>query len=269
MKLDEQIRINLRSAAQTVPRTEHGPVERIETRGRRRRRNRQLGVVGVVVLLALGTVYVTGLRPEAFLADGERLLSTDPPIVQGAEAPEPEFDTSNLGSEASLTPIIDIDRILDLAEREAEGEIIRVTVLGETPDGVDAVVVHSEREDPDLGRIQTRCVVTDIGGSCTGTQIENVLDEPGGFLPPEPGRFHGYAVDSLGGRGDLAWEVPADASVVTLSVNGDTTWQRPIANVAIFITHFRDGDGFELAAFDAQGNVLDRVSQLVRLDSGG
>jgi hypothetical protein len=269
MTLDEQIRTNLRSAAQTVPWSEPAPVYQIQRKGRVRRRNRHVGLGAVIVVLVLGTLYMANARNELYVADGERLISAEPLVVLGAEAPEPEFNTSDLGDDVTLTPITDIATILGLAEQAADGEITRVTVVGETPEGIDALVVHSEQDDPDFGRIQTRCVITEVGASCDGTQIENVVDQPGGLLPPEPGRTHGYSVDSIGGRGDLAWEVPGETSVVMLSINGETRWQRPIANVAIFITNFRDGDRFELTAFDVQGNVLDRVSQVVRLKPAG
>lgn len=263
MTLDDQIRSNLNSVADTVPRSDSSPVDKIKRRGQMRRRNRYVGLGVVAVLVVTATVLLSSSgTDEVFMADGEKLISTDPPILQGAESPEPEFDTSGLGDEAPLTPVSDITRIVTLASRHPNGELLRITVVGETPDGVLALVVHSEDDNPDLGRLQMRCVTTEMGSSCAGTQIENVADFPGGLLPGEPGSGPTYTV---GGEGDLTWEVPSDTAVVALDLNGELRWQRPVADVAVFITHFADGDRFELTAYDADGNILDWVTRIASL----
>lgn len=265
MTLDDQIRSNLNFVADTVPRSDSSPVDSIKRRGRMRRRNRYVGLGALAVLVVVGTVFLSSSRTdEVFMADGEVLISTDPPIVQGAESTEPQFDTSGLGDEAQLTPISDIEQIVNLASRHPNGEIVRITVLGETPEGVLALVVHSEGDDPDLGPLHMRCVTTELGSSCAGTETENTVDMPGGLLPGEPGSGPTYTV---GGEGELTWEVPAQTSIVALDHNGDLTWQRPVADVAAFITDFVDGDRFELTAYDSQGNRLDRVIRTVSLDA--
>jgi hypothetical protein len=265
MTLDDQIRSNLNLVADTVPRSDSSPVGSIKRRGQVRRRNRYVGLGALAVLVVAGTVLLSNPgADEIFVADGEMLMSTDPPIVQGAESPEPQFDTSGLGDEAPLTPVFDIERIVTLASRHPNAELLRITVLGETPSGVLAMVVHSESDDPDLGRLHMRCVTTELGSSCSGTEIDNVADMLGGLLPGEPGSGPTYTV---GGEGDLTWEVPAETSIVALAHNGELTWQPPIADVAVFITDFADGDRFELTAYDTQGNPLDLVIRTVSLGS--
>lgn len=267
MTLDDQIRSNLNFVADTVPRSESSPVDSIKRRGQMRRRNRYVGLGALAVLVVAGAVFLSGSETdEVFVADGEVLLSTDPPIVQGAESPEPQFDTSGLGDEAPLTPVSDIEQIVNLASRHPNDELLRITVLGETPEGVLALVVHSEDDNPDLGRLHMRCVTTELGSSCSGTEIDNVADMPGGLLPGEPGSGPTYTV---GGEGDLTWEVPTETSIVALDHNSDLTWQRPVADVAAFITDFADGDRFELTAYDSQGNRLDRVIRTASLDAEG
>lgn len=265
MTVDDQIRRNLNFVADTVPRSESSPVDLIKKKGQMRRRNRYVGLGALMVLVVAGALLLSnsGGTEQIFVAKGETLIWTDPPIVQGAESPKSQVDASGLGDEAPLTPVSDIDRIMDLASSHPNGEIARITVLGETPEGVLAIVVHSETIDRDLGRMQMRCVATEMGASCSGTQIENVADQPGGLLPPEPGSGPTYTV---GGEGDLTWEVPPDTAVVGLDLNGELRWQRPVADVAVFITDFTDGDRFELTAYDAHGNTLDRVSRVASLD---
>lgn len=95
------------------------------------------------------------------LADGETLISTDPTIVQGSQSPEPSFDPTELGHEIPLTPVTDAQEILDVAttlQTGDLGEIVRITALGETPEGVLALIVHIDGEHP-------RCLVTTLGGA--------------------------------------------------------------------------------------------------------
>lgn len=264
MTLEDQIRSNLNFVADTVPRSESGPVDRIKRRGQMRRRNRYVGMGALAVLFVAGTILLSSSgTDEIYVADGEELISTDPPIVHGAESPEPQFDTSGLGDEAPLIPVSDIERIVALASRHPNGDLLRITVLGETPEGVLALVVNSETDDPELGRLHMRCVTTELGSSCSGTEIENAADAPGSLLPGEPGSGPAHTV---GGEGDLTWEVPAETSIVALEHNGELTWQRPITHVAVFVTEFADGDRFELTAYDAQGNILDWVNRIASLD---
>lgn len=96
---------------------------------------------------------------------------------------------------------------------------------------------------------QLRCVLTGGGASCVGERLEDLVDEPGGLIPPDP-RSYSYTV---GGKGELTWEVPAGTSVVMLTVNGERSWQRPVGRVAVFDNELVDGDRFQLTAFDATG----------------
>lgn len=66
----------------------------------------------------------------------------------------------------------------------------------------------------------------------------------------------------------LTWDVEAATSVVTLTVNGETEWQRPVADVAVFVTSLVYGDAVELSALDAEGNVLASISPVARHPDG-
>ncbi|HEX6301388.1 MAG TPA: hypothetical protein VF148_13050 [Acidimicrobiia bacterium] len=260
MTLDDRIRINLDSAASSVPGAEPSPIDRIKSKARARRRRRQAGLGLGILVLVVGTVLLSNTdATDIYLADGERLIGTSPPIVAGAESPPVEFDTSELGEEAPLTPVTNIDRILQQARRP-DGQIIRVTVLGETPEGRLALIVHSEMDDPELGRLQERCLTAEgSGASCGGEKIEDTVDMPGGLIPLEPGTGPTFTtgedapVDSA-----LMWAVPPETAAVALIVNRDQVmWQRPVGNVAVFDTSLQDGDSFQLTAYDSEGNVVD------------
>jgi hypothetical protein len=143
------------------------------------------------------------------LAAGERLLATDPLVVQGAAAPAPQFSTSALGQNVDLLPVTDAATAVAEAEQIAEeGRILRITALGTTNRGRTAVVVHFEQDHPMFGPVQMRCVSDGSGWSCRAT-------EPGGeLLAPDPGFGPEY---TEGGRLELIWEVPAQTSVVMLT----------------------------------------------------
>lgn len=237
-----------------------------------------VAAVAAVAVLVLGTgvslLTNTG-GEDIYVADGETLISTNPPIVQGAESPEPAFGTQGLGAEAALTPVADVPRITDTvndpkSDLEDMGlEIIRITVLGETPEGVLALIVHGNGQDLRGNPIQLRCQTTTLGGTQTcggGLEPEEVAELPGGLIPAQPGGGPNYTVGEVPDDATMTWEVPAETSIVTLSVNDETRWQRPVAGVAVFITRLVYGDRFELTAYDPQGNIIDSVARVGRID---
>jgi hypothetical protein len=239
-----------------------------------RRPVRVAAVVGAVVLvLGAGVSLLTNTGGDnIYLAHGERLISADPPIVQGAESPEPAFDTGGFGNEVPLAQVADTSRImaaLDPAAAGDLGEIVRITILGETPEGVLALIVHAEGEDLRGNPIQLRCQTTTLGGTqtCSGSRPEDFVDMPGGLMPAQPGGGPNFTVGEAPASADtMTWEVPAETSVVTLTVNGETRWQRPVAGVAVFITDLVYGDRFELIAYDPQGDILDSVARIGQID---
>jgi hypothetical protein len=227
-------------------------------------------VAVVVLVLGVGPMLLSNNQTgDVYVADGERLISADPPIVQGAESPEPAFDTSGLGDEVALTPVTDTSRILETATGtlgDYPSELVRITVLGETPEWVLAVVVHNE-VGPDFGgRMQLRCLTASLGGAtCEGVEFEDLGDMPGGLLPADPDSGPVYSVGERISNAILTWEVPAETSVVTLTVNGQTRWQRPVAQVAVFITDLTSGERFELTAYDSQGSILNLFRDVASL----
>lgn len=179
------------------------------------------------------------------LADGETLISTDPTIIQGSQSPQPSFDPAERGVEVSLTPVTDVQEILDVAttlQTDDLGEPESITVLGETPEGVLALIVHTDGE-------HSRCLVTTLGGAQTC-----------GDLPAAPEMGANYTVGEAPTKSSLTWDVEPETSVVTLTVNGETEWQRPVADVAVFVTSLVYGDDVELTALGAEGNILASIT---------
>lgn len=259
-----------------VPFEELGPVYLEDSkRGKASSRFRPIWTVtavavGVLIVVGGAGLLTGGNSVDFYVADGESVISTDPPIVQGAESPELAFDTSGLGDESPMTPVTDISRIMETSSAALEREIIRVTALGETPEGVLAIVIHAEGDSLNPGRGQFRCLATLLGASsCGGFEIESAAEMPGGLLLGEPGLGPSYGVSEVRSDSSMTWEVPSETSVATLTINGETIWQRPVSNVAVFVTELVYGDKFQLTAYDAAGAVLDKFSATASVDNPG
>jgi hypothetical protein len=213
-----------------------------------------LAASGAGLAILAAAVWMGLSPPGPPLAAGERVLSTDPLVVQGAAAPAPRFSTWALGENVGLLPVTDTAAVVAEAEQIAEGgQILRITALGTTSRGRTAVVVHFEQDHPRFGPVQMRCVSTGSGSWC---RTAGPADE---LLAPEPGRGPEYTEG--GGRLVLIWEVSADTSVVMLTVNGDRRWMRPVSQIAVFDTELLASNEFVLTAFDTEGRVLDVVRQ--------
>ncbi len=177
------------------------------------------------------------------------------------------FDTTNLGMEAPLTPLTDSTRALAVSGPVGLGasedrEIIRVTTIGTTVDGVDSVILHANETDARGRRHQIRCIIAG-GASCGGESIEDAANEPNGLLQPtSPNEPSIYGV---GGADVLAWDVPPGTSVIVMTVNGKAVWQRPIAGVAVFDTDLFDGDQLQIVALDRQGTILASFELIARI----
>lgn len=266
MTLHERIRDGLESTAQEVGWQSPLPVETVMRRGRRRRITKTtLWATGITT--GLVAVLLVAGPSETYLAEGETLVSTDPVVVEGAMGPAPNFDTSQLGEDLTLRPISDVAAVLQQVEDEdsstgsfSGAETFRVTLLGETSDGIRVHVSHSLGDE--LGRTaQKRCVWTSLGGGyCDAEPLEGVAAEPGGLLQPVVGRLPGY---TSAGTGDMIWEVAPEASVVMLTIDGDRSWTTPVSQVAVFFTSLVGGESVSTTVFDRDGEIIDRKAFVV------
>lgn len=217
-----------------------------------------------LALLVLWTVLAGCTSGDIQVGDGETLISSDPPIVQGAESPPPEFDTSQLGEEQLLAPVTDVRRIVAHLPDDATGELLRATVLGETPEGMLALVAHfrsRSTHDP----LQLRCVIVEDLYSCGGGLDSDVGDDLGGLAPGQPDGGPFYAVGGQVAAG-LSWDVPVETSVVTIDINGESRWQRPVSQVAVFATNLQVGDNLELTAYDSEGRDINEFAMTAAND---
>lgn len=195
-------------------------------------------------------------RQQVYVVDGEQLLATQPTVVIGAQSPEPRFDTSDLGAEVTLAPITDVAKIL----RQAAGiaypgdEIIKVTVLGTTPQGTEALVVYSnEYYNPVSGPSQTRFMLFGDDAVGSGSLLSDLTNAPGG-LAPRPPIGEQWTPEDQEGRTHLWWHVPTDVSVVVMSFNGEQTWQRPIDGTVIF--RYVSARGVEFTYLNSVGEII-------------
>lgn len=239
------------------------PVHVVRRQERLRSMTFAAGLAALVLVIAVPS-FILGNAPQATDSAAISPADTAPPIVQGETGPDPSFDTRNLGAAQSLTAVSDTTRIGSLVEK-VDGEILQVTVLGQTPNGKTALIVHGQLER-DSGLIQLRCFITDEGGACAGDSVNAASGNPDGLFPPGL-LTHGLVYGIVGDEGVLAWEVPEDTSVVVLTINGTSTWQTPVSRVAVFDTDLSDGDTIELQALDRDGDVLDTYRETARNQS--
>lgn len=267
MNLDARIETALKAAADAEP--SNTPLALSDVKqtalGRRRRERLVVWTGGGLALLAVvfALAVRVGVEPsdvaenDVTLLEGEVLISTDPyVVVQGASAPEPQFDTSGLGIEQPLTPLTDIGLIasvVDLHVRSVvEPEVLRIISVGTTVGGQDTVILHLFETEPDSDRRwQFRCTLP--SGGCFGTFLGNPTFDPEQLLQPGPGDQPTY---EIGGPGHVTWDAPPGTSVVVLTVNGNPVWQRPVGGVAVFNIQLVDGDRFKISALDKNGVTL-------------
>ena len=268
MSIDARLKSGLASATASTKLPEQTDIALIKERGDRLRQKDRFtrGAIGTLVVLAvIVALLAQSGTNDVYVADGETLLSTNPLVVQGAASPEPLFDTTQLGVEQPLTPLTSIERAVELAQQtirgDADSEIVRILTVGTTVGGLDSILLHYEWTSITFGadqvsrRVQSRCVATNLGSTCGGSEVEDAAGEPGGLLQRSTNDPPVYAV---GGEADFTWEVPGGTSVVVLTINGESVWQRPIGGVAVFDSTIVGGDVVEYVALDANGLHLKR-----------
>lgn len=241
MSLDQRIRSTLEAEAEATSRfTPAGPADAMRRGTRRRRTKKSAWATGGVALFAgmiafLGSL---GSPDDIYLAAGEELLLTDPVVVQGALGPEPNFTINIDGAEAPLSQIEDLDALVRTAVEITDGELERITVIGQTPNGERAAIVEP-LEGP----------TTLMAGS--GTSTFGISSEG--------------ALITTGERATVAWPVPEATSLAILEIletNGTSVWQRPTAGVAVFDADLGPGIRFRLTALNPDGTVLAELSDV-------
>lgn len=153
----------------------------------------------------------------------------------------------------------DVRRIVAHLPDNPSGELLRTTVLGETPEGMLALVAHY-RARSTHEPLQLRCVIVEDLYSCGTSDLDSdVGDDPGGLAPDPSDGGPTYAVGGQMAAG-LSWDVPADTSVASIDINGESRWQRPVSQVAVFATNLQVGDHLELIAYDSEGRVINEFT---------
>ena len=187
------------------------------------------------VLVLVGTIWIqVSVEPPFDVEPGEVVLSVDPPVVAGAPAPAPRFETSSLGIEQPLREIDGILAKADLMGAHGRGELLKLTAVGMTELGSMAALVDSSH----LG-----CIWIDGQSGEWCRVIEGSSDMP--------------AVISRGLSGTIAWgPLPSEVSTVVLEYGDMRFWQRPVAGIALFETEMREGDDYALIGLDSRGETV-------------
>lgn len=249
-RLDEQIRalvVELVEASPPPP-----PVSDVLERARRPRTTPTLrsGPVRLVAtalgVLALGTLaflvgrsVLPGPPPEVI----------QPPITEGAPAPEARFSTEDLGEEVRLHP----------SSEEVTPDVPPDTLVGEV-----VAVGRIEGTDVEVFTWQTR--EDSLEGSCLQVvepQPRNTACSAGPGPATDtstPLTFprSGESTDEVS-QTIVVWEAPEGTSVVSLEAREIRLWQRPVGGVAAFVLGEDASSPAILKAWSLQGDLLASV----------
>ncbi len=232
----------------------------------------------VMVLVGLGVAFLNSGAEEVnvsadgvVILPGETVLSEDPLIVSAAPAPEPAFDTSGLGQEVVIDPVVELDvGIEELIGRTgtsglSPGTLVKATVIGRL-DGqpwVTAVWDKAATETPvpvEAGQVFRSWSLAGTGGSSVGDPVEQ-----GSLRYLEPPALEDDWDDGVGfttPEGTVEWgPLPAEVSVVTFADDEDVLWTRPSGGVALIPSSIDPGESFTVEAFDADGELLATITQ--------
>jgi len=216
-----------------------------------RDRRRWIPAVGWVAAAAalVIVVVVAWPRPDTDqpvvtdVAPGEIILSQDPLVVRGAPSPEPRFATAPLGTEVVLNEPDEIGEILSqLAETSiaTEGGVGKVIVAGAIESGDTAGMILADMPRP----ARTEWCIWIIRPSGDSPGCAGGLDLDDQF--PVSHSYHGL----------FAWgPAPANTSVVTLTYNDTSLWQRPVGGVVLFNFPVIPGQ-FVMSALDENGDPI-------------
>jgi hypothetical protein len=184
-----------------------------------------------------------------FASVGATILGEDPRMLQPPVGPQPEFDTSGLGTQLSMIPAESGDDIPDTFFAQAQAPRMGEHVLNPK-----RPVIHVGY----LEGIDTRLIVygTNSNGYCVsadgGTACGDFSQYPYGVVMSGTGS----------GGGDVSVRVPEGTSVVRLSIDGsEAQWQRPRGGWALFPLTVLEPALFTVEAYDANGGLIGQWEQ--------
>lgn len=208
-------------------------------------------------------------RVERVLYDkaesGATVIREEPLIIQPQPAPEPTFDTSQLGQEVVVEPVSPDESMMEQIQRDGGLFAYRTAV-----DGDDALLLDTSRPIVNIGRVtrsrnsvysafmQLIIYPTADGGYC------EVTLQGGGWGSSCEVFTQRYFGVIGGGTGPGPYDhmevaVPIDTAVVAVDTPADgKMWQRPTLGWALFLTESRDLDfaGTVVDAYDQSGNLI-------------
>ncbi|HLF43344.1 MAG TPA: hypothetical protein VJA46_07440 [Acidimicrobiia bacterium] len=201
----------------------------------------------------------------SFASEGALVLGEDPLILQPAPGPEPQFDTSALGTEVPLVPASTVADIPNgfLATTDNSADTAVEAPL------VEHCVRTESRPILHIGYVSEIDARLLIYGTVSDGRGDYIFD--GGPGLPQyavaiacdgfSGYPHGVSGHGagFGNSGFMNVEVSPLTSVVTVSTNeGERLWQRPVAGWALFPYK---GGTVTIDALDAAGSVIGHWEQ--------
>ncbi len=254
------------------------------------RRRSTLAIAAVLVvavgvggaLLATGDDDTTTVadRPD-FVLSGEVVLDEDPLIVVPAAAPEPAFDTGELGVEVVFEQIARVDDEITalvaqwddrLRGPDYSAEITKVTLAGRIDAQPWLVIVADGPNTPGIrgadagANLRQRFVVSSDGGGGGSGDLVAVESLDMIELPASSTPELGFGAPT----GWLTWSaLPAATAAVSFADSDQKLWMQPRARMAVFDVQFDNGERFVLKAYDAAGNVIGGYSETVSYDTAG
>jgi hypothetical protein len=242
MTFESRIRAQLNSELAAVP-AASGALDTVMARGRRRRTVYRVaqaaGGVAAVALAVAVTALVVNLRAGADFAASPitgtelEIIATDPVVLRGAPGPAPA--TIPDGTEVRLEAIETLlggDSGEAAALRAEEQTNQAIVALGEV-DGWRAFALHS----PTL-----RVSITDASGRLVVGSASAAMDQAV-VLSVDQGTF-------------VIGRTSANAGVVTLAVDNERYWQRPVEGIAVFPIDLPDGSDVRVVLSDGSPDPL-------------
>lgn len=195
------------------------------------------------------------------LVFGDRVIQQAPLVVEPREAPEPLFDTSELGDEirySPLTPAQTVEVLDRVNQPLAGGSVVKVVVAGAIADVPWLIEFVDRSADATFGGATSRTRSVGAGLRPWGGFAQPV-DPAGDALFEFPmsvvaSDWSGFGVMD---NESTAWDALApDVSVVTFETGGQRAWIRPRAGLAAFPIPVALGESARFRAFDHLGNHI-------------
>lgn len=241
---------------------------------------RSLMLVAAVLAIAAAGWFAASQRvgteePAEFRGDlvlpGEIVIEEDPLIVAAAFAPEPQFDTSDLGAELVWEPVLEIDDETRAVIAAADGipdngqrEIVKLTVLGKLlgqpwiVDVRDGPVLEGVSAPPGVDVMRFRNI-SEPGGSGGSVSADLVIENDRLFIDHDTG-----PIGQIGRTDPTGWlvigQLPEGTAVVGFEDSDQKRWLRPRGNRAAFRAQFDLGETATVTAYAVDGTVLGSIT---------